>query len=104
MKTLIVAGALACICCVAALSFIGLGDPVKEVTFAAEGMTCPSCATGLQLMVAGVDGVESAEVDYDESVVIVTYDSRETDPSSIEESVEAVGGYDLAIVEEGVSP
>lgn len=58
-----------------------------------EGMTCESCAVGLEQSLAGVPGVVSATVSYSEAEAIVTTDSDA--PPSLELLVDAVekAGY-----------
>ena len=54
-----------------------------------DGMHCGSCAIGIQMILDGIDGVESASVDYDSKSGDVEFDpdkvSKETMITSIEE-------------------
>lgn len=57
-----------------------------------EGMHCGACATGIQMIATGLDGVESAFVDYDEKKGKFEFDSSKV---SKEQIVKAIGelGY-----------
>jgi P-type Cu2+ transporter len=50
---------------------------VKE-TWDVEGMTCASCATSVQNILSGYEGVRSARVNLSVNSVIVEYDDKET--------------------------
>ena len=51
-------------------------DP-REIVFAVEGMTCASCAAGIQATLARRTGVEGIEVSYDDKTARVAYDPSE---------------------------
>ena len=57
-----------------------------------EGMHCGACATGIQMIASGIDGVESACVDYDEKKGKFDIDSSK---ASKEQIIKAIGelGY-----------
>ncbi len=48
-----------------------------EVVFNVEGMTCASCAAGIQATLARLAGVEGIEVSYDKKTARVAYDPSE---------------------------
>ena len=48
-----------------------------EVVFNVEGMTCASCAVGIQATLARRAGIEGIEVSYDEKTARVAYDPSE---------------------------
>ncbi len=56
---------------------------VNKATLRIDGMTCTSCALGVEYQLKNVEGVISAEVDYDKGLSYVTYDSDITDAQSI---------------------
>ena len=46
----------------------------KKVTFNIEGMHCGACATGIQMISEGMDGVVKAFVDYDKKSGEIEFD------------------------------
>lgn len=55
-----------------------------EVVFNVEGMTCASCAAGIQATLARRGGVEGIEVSYDKKTARVAYDPSEiTEPQLV---------------------
>ena len=47
---------------------------LENVVYAVEGMTCPSCAFGIQATLSRRDGIEQIEVLYDDETAHVAYD------------------------------
>jgi len=47
---------------------------LENVVYAVEGMTCPSCAFGIQMTLSRRDGIEQIEVLYDDETAHVVYD------------------------------
>lgn len=48
-----------------------------------EGMTCPSCAMGVEYQLKEVDGVIKSDVDYKRGTAIVFYDESKVSPDEI---------------------
>ena len=49
-------------------------EKLENVVYAVEGMTCPSCAFGIQATLSRRDGIEQIEVLYDDETAHVAYD------------------------------
>ena len=56
---------------------------VHEVILQIEGMTCTSCALGVESQLKQVDGVVDAKVDYTKGIAIVTFDKNKVDAETI---------------------
>lgn len=61
-----------------------------ETTVTVTGMHCASCASGIELFLTSQDGIESADVDYDEQQVHVVHD-EDADLSAYWEQVKEMG-------------
>ncbi|MEW6207838.1 MAG: mercuric transporter MerT family protein [Acidobacteriota bacterium] len=64
---------------------------MKEVVIDVEGMTCGSCATAVRLALAGVEGVASAEVSYENKKAKVTYDPAIAQPDQMKVAIDKTG-------------
>lgn len=53
----------------------GAATNVHEATLDIEGMTCTSCALGVEYQLKQVDGVLEAKINYEEGKGYVTYDA-----------------------------
>lgn len=49
--------------------------PGATAILSIKGMDCKACARGIEGMLAGIEGVRQAKVDYDKALAEVTYDS-----------------------------
>ncbi len=56
-----------------------------------EGMHCGACATGIQMIVSGLDGVKSVFVDYDKKVGTVEFDPAKVSKETIFKSIAELG-------------
>ncbi len=65
-------------------------------------MTCASCATSVESIVAAQKGVVNSSVNYANSNLQVEYNSSETNPDKFRQAVRSIG-YDLVIEESGDS-
>lgn len=70
---------------------------IKE-TYPVTGMTCASCAASVESMLKSQEGVESAVVNFANSSVLVSYDTKMTNPHALQSTVQEIG-YDLFIEE-----
>lgn len=62
-----------------------------KVEFGIDGMTCAmGCAKTIEKKMAKMDGVKSAEVDFDRRLAMVEYDEAKVTPKSLEETVTKV--------------
>jgi copper-transporting P-type ATPase V len=77
---------------------------VRTVEFAAQGMTCGSCAARIQKTLAKHAGVTDAEVNYATGRALVTLDPGRVEVTELQQAVDRLG-YQLApLVEAGGSP
>jgi Cu2+-exporting ATPase len=74
-------------------------DAVKE-KFDIEGMTCASCANSIESILSHVEGVQSAQVNFADSSVLVAFDPHVALAKSMQEAVKGIG-YELIIVING---
>jgi Cu2+-exporting ATPase len=64
--------------------------------FPVTGMSCASCASNVELRLKKQTGVLNASVNLASQIALVEYDSSETKPSELKESIVTIG-YDLII-------
>ena len=65
----------------------------EVVNFHIDGMTCAmGCAKTIEKKLAKLDGVKSAQVDFEKQSARVEYDSNKQTPETLVETVEAVAG------------
>ncbi|GEM_PF-2010888 len=74
---------------------------IQQAYFRVEGMTCVSCATGLEFSLRRKPGVVDAEVDYEYARARVSYDAARTDPSEIARWIAETGYQGFVISREG---
>ncbi|HEY3318305.1 MAG TPA: heavy metal translocating P-type ATPase [Coriobacteriia bacterium] len=74
------------------------GRAVAE--FRIRGLDCPDCAAKLRDIIAGVSGVETAELDFNVARVRVGYDPRRIEPDDLAKAIGAAG-YVPELVTEG---
>lgn len=82
----------------AASTIAEAGSPsaaIEAVEFDVAGMTCGGCATATEIALKRLDGVRSAEAEYDEETgagrAVVQFDPAKVSPQRMIEAVEAVG-------------
>ncbi len=56
-----------------------------------EGMHCGACATGIQMLVSGMDGVKSIFVDYDKKKGEVELDASKVTKDAIIKAIAELG-------------
>lgn len=65
---------------------------LQTVSFIIEGMTCAiGCAKTIEEELNGLDGVQTATVDFEKKLATVTFDKTSLTPESITKIVEATG-------------
>ena len=64
---------------------------MEKVDFKIEGMHCGSCAVGIQMLVSGLDGVSSAQVDYGGKKGVFEFDSSKISKEKIIKAIEELG-------------
>lgn len=62
-----------------------------RVAFRVEGMHCGACATRLSDALAGVEGVLAADVSFDETRAVVSYDPDRVTPARLVRVIEEAG-------------
>jgi len=60
-----------------------LNTNLAQANLEIEGMTCQSCALGVEYQLKQVEGVEDATIDYQKGTGIVTYDPSKVQPEDI---------------------
>jgi Cu2+-exporting ATPase len=70
-------------------------EAVRE-KFDIEGMTCASCANSIESILSHVEGVQSAQVNFADSSVLVAFDPHVASAKSMQEAVKGIG-YELII-------
>jgi len=63
----------------------------KTVTLAVSGMTCAACPITVKKALSKVDGVEKAEVSYENKEAVVTYDDAKTSVEALAKATEGAG-------------
>ncbi len=67
-------------------------ENLQAATFKIEGMTCAvGCAKTIQEELSDLDGVQSAEVDFDKKLATVSFDKTIQNQSSLTQIVQATG-------------
>ena len=69
---------------------------MKKVTLKIEGMHCGACATGIQMIVSGLDGVKAISVDYEKKSGEVEFDESKVTVEQMSAAVKDLG-YTLAV-------
>lgn len=63
----------------------------RNVVVSIRGMSCSSCAVGIQSMLKRSAGVSKVGVSYPRREAVVTYDAHRTSPGKIVETIERLG-------------
>ena len=63
----------------------------KTTTFKVDGMTCGSCAMGIQTKLEDTKGVRSAKVTYDPPHAVVEFDGTLTSEADLLKVIKAAG-------------
>ena len=71
------------------MSFSTIG--MEKTQLHIEGMHCGSCAMGIQMLVSGVDGVNSAFIDYEGKKGDVEFDPSKVTKDKIIKSIAELG-------------
>ncbi|MBF4473804.1 heavy-metal-associated domain-containing protein [Flavobacterium sp. HJJ] len=65
---------------------------LQTASFTIEGMTCAvGCAATIQEELTGLDGVQTAKVDFDKKLATVTFDKTVQTPENLTKVVQATG-------------
>ena len=63
-----------------------------------EGMTCGGCAISARALLRRMEGVETADVNYEEGIAVVTYDSSTVTPQDMIDALHETFHYTTTIV------
>ena len=66
-----------------------MNDQTVEMNIA--GMHCGSCAIGIQMLTAGIEGVKSSEVSYDSKKGKFVFDPEKTSVDALKEQIKVLG-------------
>lgn len=64
---------------------------MEKITLDIGGMHCGACATGIQMLVSGMDGVKSIFVDYDKKKGEVELDASKVTKDAIIKAIAELG-------------
>lgn len=64
---------------------------MANVTLNIEGMHCGGCATGIQMITSGMDGVTSSFVDLDAKKGTIEYDESKVKPEAMIAAIKELG-------------
>jgi len=70
----------------------------KTVTFKVEGMTCGGCVIGVRKVLTRLPGVSKADVTYEESRAVVSYDPAKVTLKQMTDAI-ATLGYKATVVD-----
>ncbi len=74
-------------------------NKIVKKSFSVTGMSCASCAMGVEKRLNSNKGVKSAVVNFADNSVMVEFETEATNPGELKRSVQEIG-YDM-IIEEG---
>jgi len=63
----------------------------RTVTLSVPGMTCSTCPITVKKALVKVDGVQKAEVSYEQREAVVTFDDARTNTDALAKATENVG-------------
>lgn len=66
-------------------------DPIMTRQIAIEGMTCEKCVEKVDKALRGKNGVKTVQVDRQNAVATVTFDSSQTDIPALHDALLAAG-------------
>ena len=64
---------------------------MKEIELKIEGMHCTGCSNRLEKVLNNIEGVTSAQVNFDEKSAIVNFDEGKVTIEKIKENIEDAG-------------
>ena len=64
---------------------------MKEIKLKIEGMHCTGCSNRLEKVLNNIEGVTSAQVNFDEKSAIVNFDEGKVTIEKIKENIENAG-------------
>ena len=85
-----------------AVTQIGYGIPIEEITLSIGGMSCVSCSSHVGSALADLTGVLQANVNLDKATAVVTYIPQLVSIAEMESAV-AKAGYQAVALSQGKS-
>ena len=64
---------------------------MEKIEVKIDGMHCGSCAVGIQMLTSQMDGVKSAEVDYEKKAGVFEFDPAKVTKEQIIKGIEELG-------------
>lgn len=64
---------------------------MKEINLKVSGMHCTGCSKRLEKVLNNLDGVESANVDFESTIAHIVYDENVLNIEKIKEAIEYAG-------------
>ena len=64
---------------------------MKEITLKIEGMHCTGCSNRLEKVLNNTDGIEKAEVNFEQKEATITYNESQTNIDKIKEAIQDAG-------------
>ena len=64
---------------------------MEKIELQIGGMHCGACATGIQMIAAGLDGVSKAFVDYDKKIGTFEFDPAKVNKDQIQKAIAELG-------------
>lgn len=64
---------------------------IQKIHMNIDGMHCASCASGIQLVTEGIEGVKSVSVSYDKKSGDWEFDVEKTSREAIVKEIESLG-------------
>lgn len=98
MRKLLISCLLA-VCVIPALADEKPQTGEQQVTLSVPGMVCPACPVTVKKGLEKVDGVVAVDVNYEEKVALVTYDSARVTLSDLTAATRNVGQVSMVMEE-----
>ena len=64
---------------------------MQTATFNISGMSCGGCARSISNVLSSLDGVETADVSFDQHRAVVDYDAAKMNPDALKRAIEEAG-------------
>ncbi len=81
-------------------AFAGADSSTETAVLQVDGMTCGSCAAGIQTVLGNLDGVQTADVSFDKGQAIVRFDPERVSLEALSEAIQGLG-YEASVLPAG---
>jgi copper chaperone CopZ len=75
-------------------------DSTETAVLQVDGMTCGSCAAGIQSVLGNLDGVETADVNFAKGLATVRFDPELVSLEAMSEAIKGLG-YEASVLPAG---